>query len=91
VNLIIGLSAFLQSEFSPTPAGRKAGLVNLGSKIHRLELSVLPVLAGKNHPYNGSQEVKLSLFCLGLFTLICVPVITMAKDVTCNFEGDVNF
>lgn len=68
----------------------KTGLVNLRSKILRSDLSVLPVLAGIKRPYHASPKVKMKLFCLILFRLICVPVIRMAQDVTCNFARDVN-
>jgi len=69
----------------------KAGLVNLSSKVLRSDLSVLPVLTGIKRPYHASPKVKMKLFFLILFRLICVPVIRMAQGVTCNFARDVNF
>src|ERR1700693_5269072 len=69
----------------------KTGLVNLSSKILRSDLSVLPVLAGINPPYHASPKVKMKLFSLSPFRLICVPASRMAQDVTCNFARDVNF
>ena len=69
----------------------KAGLVNLSSKVLRSDLSVLPVLTGIKRPYHASPKVKMKLFFLILFRLICVPVIRMAQGVTCKFSRDVNF
>jgi hypothetical protein len=69
----------------------KTGLVNLSSKFHRSDLSELPVLAGIKRPYHASPKVKMKIFFLILFGLICVPVITRAEDVTCNFARDVHF
>ncbi len=57
----------------------------------RRELVVLTVLTGTRRPYHASPEVRMKLFWIILFRLICVPVITMAQDVTGNFERDVNF
>jgi hypothetical protein len=69
----------------------KTGQVNLSSKILRSDLPVLPVLTGIKRPYHASPKVKMKLFFLILFRLICVPVITMAQDMTSNFARDVNF
>jgi hypothetical protein len=57
----------------------------------RRELVVLTVPTGMKRPYDASPEVKMKLFWLILFRMICVPVITMTQDVTGNFERDANF
>ena len=50
----------------------KTGLVNLSSKILGSDLSVLLVLTGIKRPYHASAKVKLKLFSLIPFRLICV-------------------
>lgn len=63
----------------------------MSSKILGRELVVLTVLTEIKRLYHASPDVKMKPFWLILFRMICVPVITIAQDVTGKFERDVNF